>query len=1850
MKMMRQILCVSLLVVLAACGGGKKVGGNYSQSRLLSTQVEYNPLVESFTSGMIGRKSSVEITFAEPVAENADLSSLIRMSPKVKGEWTATEGDRRNVIFRPQDEFQRGQVYEVEVSINKLFPTHPNVKDFSFVFGIVSTAASAKMTTFSVDDDGTYSVQGVLSTSDFEDSTRVRQMVQWSETGKGVHWTHAADGRTHKFIVSGLPSAKDRSLVLSVKDKASGYQEKSLLEVPLPSSKEFKLHSVEYVDGQEKYIEIRFNRQLSTSQPFEGMVWLEDINSVGRWDGNKVLLYPASGNDSKSATLFIDAALQSTDGQKFGEDKALNVEFGGSKPAVRFLGTGTVLPPSSVTAEAGGRGIPFQAIHLRAVEVNVFRISEGNIGQFLQENRINETDGNLTRVARPVTTKTIFLDQNGTQGLDTWKTYSLDLDELMETEPGAIYRVTLSFDRSMAALDCIPPEERISPRVAQENDRLRQESRQKQFDRGGYYYGRDYGYYSWREREDPCTQSYYYNTTVQRNLLVTDLGVIAKASDLSEMLFLVNSISTTDPVADAKIQLFNYQNQPVGSGTTDASGQAMVKFEKGRPFYAVVSKGDERTYLRVNSGSELSTSNFDVSGEQLQEGMRGFIWTERGVWRPGDTIYLNFVTANQHLPQGHPVTIDFTSPMGQLYQRKVATEHVGGIYTFVLHTEDDSPTGIWSATVRVGGASFYHRIRVETIKPNRLKIDLKFPKEFIQRGQSLNAQLHGEWLTGAKAGNLKYTIETQFRPLYSSFPKFPDYVFRNNFKRSEYGYGSNITGTTDADGNATIKAVVAGGEKADGMLSATITTRLFEPSGDASVDMVSMRYSPFDHYVGIKTPEVERGRQLDTDKSYEYQIATVDPEGNPSGGRNVDVEVYKVDWYWWWSSSRSDLANYISYRSIEPYKTVSLRTDATGKTKFDMKVGKYEWGTYYISATDTESKHQAGTAVYIDWPYYYGRRGDQESGAAMRLNVSLDKEEYHPGQKATVTFPAMKGSRALISIENGSQVLKVIPVDCKEGNSSHKIDITPDMRPNVYVNVTLLQPFGSVENDLPVRLYGIVPLKVTSAESKLEPVIEAPDEVLPETEVTITVKEKKGREMAYSLVMVDEGLLDLTRFKTPDPWGNFNAKIAHGISTWDIYNYVLGAYGGKIEQMFAIGGDDELDDSGRPNANRFPPVVKYLGTFELAKGKTGVHKVTLPPYMGRVKIMAVAVSQTADQGNGAWGSAEKSVFVRSPLMVLASGPRAVAPKDEIIIPATVVATEDGIGNVTVKIEHTASYELVGPATQQVTMNGKEEKVVYFRLKVKDAAKGNSQITITATGGGKTSRSAMNIPVRNLTLPVTEGFSYTVEAGKTWKGKMVLKGVEGTRSGMLEVSSIEPMNTAQRMFFLNNYPYGCIEQITSGGFPYLYLPELTELSENELANVQSKVRHVLNRYKGYATPDGSMGYWTGSTSPSQWGSVYALHFMTVAGNKGYDLPVGVYDRLKAAVQSSAVRWNSQQYPHYNLIQAYQLYVLALAGEPETGAMNRLRQSEKMSTDTRRLLASAYALTGRTDVGKTLLPAADTLPSQEEYWMTYGSSTRSVAMELLTYTLLEMGPEAARVARPLSKAMASNEWMSTQTTAWSMMAMGEWITRTGAGGGLDFEWQAAGEKGTVDGKGSGTVWTRSWDNPTQEEVSVKNNTNGLLYIRTVGSWTSLGDNTPKASSGLEVNVRYLNDNGQEIDATQLERGVDFTAEVSVRNTGRDEVRDLMLSQPVASGWEILPSNRNANYPRGVTYRDIRDDRIDFYIPRLPGGSRMTTRVRLNATFGGTYILPSVHCEAMYDAKISGNTASGYTHINN
>ncbi len=1297
------------------------------------------------------------------------------------------------------------------------------------------------------------------------------------------------------------------------------------------------------------------------------------------------------------------------------------------------------------------------------------------------------------------------------------------------------------------------------------------------------------------------------------------------------------NLQTTQPMAGITLEAYDLQQQLITTLQTDQDGLARGQFERP-PFLLVAKKGQQRGYLRLDDGSALSMSRFDTKGQAYHKGVKGFLYGERGVWRPGDTLHLTFILQDEEkvLPAAHPVNFELVDPRGQVVTTRVSTQGTNGFYAFPVATAADAPTGSYTARVKVGGASFAETFKVETILPNRLKLDLDFGRAYLSaQTKEQPGTLSARWLHGAIAQNLKADVRVSLQEMTTEFKGYPNFHFDDPVREFDSEEQTIFEGKLDAEGQAQVKPKLSVSDEAPGLLRANFVTKVFEPGGAFSVDRFSLPYSPYQAYVGVRAPEAEDWRNgLLADQDHLVEIATVDASGQPVSSQ-VEVTVYELDWRWWWDQSQDRIGTYRGEIQADKVLTRSVSTSG-GKGQFNLRIDKPRWGRFLIRAVDDQG-HASGQIVYVTWPGWYRQQNQEQDGAQM-LSFSADKEVYNVGETVTLDIPTGNAGRALISLENGSKVLQSWWVDAERGNTRFTFTAKAELTPNVYVHIALLQPHAQTANDLPIRMYGVIPLRVEDPKTHLQPKIAMPESIRPNADYQVKVSEATGQPMTYTLAVVDEGLLGLTRYQTPDPWQTFYQRVGLGVKTWDVYDHVLGAYGGEVKSLLSIGGGAGDQGPKGKKPDRFKPVVEFLGPFELKPGQTATHSLRMPNYLGEVRAMVVA----GDPQKTAYGVAERSAKVKQPLMVLGTLPRVLGPGERAQVPVTVFALEDNISVVNLEMEVGKKLLVEGKPKQVVRFYQTGEKTAYFEVGVLSSL-GKTPVKITATSNGEVSVYETDIEIRSPNPRVTDVLAQPTEAGNTWTQAFKPVGMSGTNAATLEVSSIPPLNLGKRLDYLIRYPYGCIEQTTSSVFPQVYLDDLMDLDATRRRAIDRNLKGAIARLQRFQVANGGLSYWPGHREANEWGSNYGSHFLFEAEKAGYDLPSNLRNGLvsfhRDMARDYAARSGSEEARVGELNQAYRLYLLALAGEAEIGAMNRFRQRNNPNNVAQWYLAAAYHLAGRPEVGRQLAGSLSTqVRDYNELGGTYGSSLRDQAIILMCMAVMEQRERGAEMVQLISDRLATNRWYSTQTTGYSLIAMAKYVGKGGVKAGMKFSYRLDGGKWTDIGADA-PLWQMAWEDVKAGQLELKNKGKGMIFPRLILDGIPMQGDTSRASNGLTLTTTYTTLNGDRLDVSQLEQGTDFVAKVTVRNTGNRDYEELALDQMFPSGWEIL-NTRLDNMDLGghvPTYKDIRDDRVYQFFD-LKRGESKTFHVMLNAAYLGQYYLPTVEAQAMYDRSIN------------
>jgi uncharacterized protein YfaS (alpha-2-macroglobulin family) len=1823
---------------------------------------------------MVSRKSSIRIELAHGLNENKNPVSTINgninttvydsatiaaalalpdsnllkdaftFDPEIKGHaiWISD----RIIEFIPEDVLPPNQFYDATFNLKQVQTVENDLEKFDFQLSTFPQNLTVAVDGLRSYDD--YNIEwekltGKISTSDYVDTTTILKMLKVTQDGKPmpIRLSSSYYNNEFYFYVDSIErKEKKGKLVVSwngelIKSISNGNQ-----EISIPSLGDFYVTDYKVIDDGDQYVELTFSDPIQINQNLKGIISIKGVDNLTFDINNNVVKVFLPNHIEGDKNISVTNGIKNFKGYKMDVAFSQDLIFEEPNPLVRIKGNGCILPNSN------GLIFPFEAISLKAVDVRIIKIFENNVHQFLQVNNLDGEEG-LTRVGKVIVEKKVNLDYDKKMNLKQWNSFVIDLGKFISPDPGAIYRISIKFNQKYTLCDCPVETNAENSETSTESDD--DEWNENEWNRYGFDDGYDY-WEDYNDQSSPCSNSYYYGKAVSRNILASDLGLIYKLDDNKMSHAFVNNMITTKPVAGASVEYYDYTKQLIGSGITDINGMLDVQLKR-KPFLMLAKFGKQRGYLKLLDGYANSLSKFDIEGEVVQKGVKGFIYGERGVWRPGDSLYLNFIMEDKdkRLPPNHPVKFELLDPNGTVVYQTTKTKNVNGNYDFRTCTSSEAPTGNYTARATVGNRYFIEYFKIETVKPNRLKIYLDFDKDKVNDS---TAKLSVKWLHGAIAKNLHALINVSINESKTSFEKFKSYEFDSPIRSYSANTEDVFDGNLNEKGEALLNTYFNVGQTAPGMLRATYISKVFEEGGDFSIDRYSVPYSPYKTYVGIQAPEPKNyDNTFETGNTYKFDVVTVNNKGTLVNCNKLQVKIYKIQWRWWYEKDEEDLAQYISRTGTIVLKDTLIKT-TDGKGSFKFRVSYPDYGRYLITVTDPNGGHQTGKIIYIDWPYWSRANRSSNENANM-LNFACNKEKYTTGENIKLSFPSPANGMALVSVETGTKVVKKFWIQTKKGETVHEFAATSDMSPNAYIHVTLLQPHANTKNDLPIRMYGVVPVSVDDPLTHLNPEIKMVDVLKPETSAIIKVKEHNGRKMTYTLAIVDEGLLDLTRFKTPQPWTTFYAREALGVKTWDMYDQVIGAYAGKLDKLLSVGGDGDANAGKGLKANRFKPMVKFIGPFNLNPGQEKSHTIQIPNYVGSVRVMVVA------ENEGAYGNAEKTVAVRKPLMVLATLPRVLGPGENVSLPVDIFAMEKQVKDVKIDIEVNELLSIDGSKQQTMHFTEIGDDVVNFKLNVAQKI-GIAKVKITATSGKEKAVQEIELDVRTPNPKVVDGFDMVLEAGKEWNPEINFKGITGTNKATVEFSSIPSIGLEKCLDYLIQYPHGCIEQTTSSVFPQLYVSNLMELKDLQKNQISNNIKAGLKRLQLFQTSNGGFSYWPGEGYDSDWGTNYAGHFFIEAEKQGYSLPANLKTSWLKYQKQQAQNWSStaRAYNEYHgdetneVTQAYRLFVLALSNNPELGAMNRLREEKNLSATAKWRLAAAYKLVGQKEVALKLIEGlATTVKPYKELSYSYGSDTRDEAMILESLSILDEKSKAWPVAKNVAASLNSNSWMSTQETAYSLLAMCEYTGVKGGSGEMNFSYSLNGESehNQTIKKTLYQIKYNDKDFVQKANIILKNKGQSTLFVKLIVEGTPLIGDKIASAKDLKMEVVYKDMKGKEIQPDKILQGTDFVVEVTMINPGtKGYLKEMALNQIFPSGWEIHNTRMDETGAVNMArYQDIRDDRVYSYYDLNKAANKKFV-IQLNATYLGRFYLPTVYSEAMYDNLINARVPGRWVEV--
>src|SRR5690554_438082 len=702
----------------------------------------YSDYISSFTSGLVSSESDIRIVFSfdrsDWVVGQEVSEDLFDISPSVKGKITALSSN--TLSFVPEQRLKSDTEYRITFKLSKIIETPKELSDFRFTLKTFKQDFIVLTNDLqSYNKDYQY-LNATLQSSDVLDFETASKLVEATQNGKKltVKFDETFSSKTDfKFIIDSITRPEgNQKILIGWNGKSFGINQKGQTEFEIPGKSNFEIVGMEVGDNESQSLFINFSDPIKSGQNLSGLVQVEKAGDLRfSTEGNLLKVFftePLKG----LLSVEVFQGIENIYGYKLKTNHIEKVLFEPMKPNVRFIKNGTILPNSN------NLKINFEAANLRAVDVRVYQIHSNNMLQFLQD---NELDGknNLRKVATPVATQTINLLKHRLPNYSKWNAFALDLEDIISVEQGAMYRVELSFIKAYSLYKCDQNEQESGEDNQYDDFEIRSTGDYGFYD---YYW---YDDYSWQDRQDPCSDSYFRRGSVGTNVLATNLGVIVKRGENGSYFIAVSDIVSTQPVIGASVELYDFQQQKMTAGTTGSKGEISLQTSK-YAFFAVVKKENQTTYVRLDEGKSLAMSNFDVSGKKMQEGIKGYMYGERGVWRPGDTLFLAFMLNDNDskLQKSHPIKFRINDPQGKLMYEAIQTYNQTNHYMFAVPTKAEHPTGNWEAMVSVGGARFYKRIPIETIKPNRLRIKSTFSSPKLTITEAATNNIEVSWLHG----------------------------------------------------------------------------------------------------------------------------------------------------------------------------------------------------------------------------------------------------------------------------------------------------------------------------------------------------------------------------------------------------------------------------------------------------------------------------------------------------------------------------------------------------------------------------------------------------------------------------------------------------------------------------------------------------------------------------------------------------------------------------------------------------------------------------------------------------------------------------------------------------------------------------------------------------------------------------------------------------------------------------------------------------------------------------------------------------------------------------------------------
>jgi alpha-2-macroglobulin len=1456
------------------------------------------------------------------------------------------------------------------------------------------------------------------------------------------------------------------------------------------------------------------------------------------------------------------------------------------KPVVRFVGKTYVLP------RIGQRGIPLVSVNTNSVDVEIYRIGDRNLTDTVIG---SDFQRNLGRYE---------LDQLAAErGMPVWNG-QLAVENALNKD------VTTAFPVDQSVSDLAP----------------------------GVYV---------MVAEATGPKSSDYEALATQWFIVSDLGITAHSGNDGIHVF-THQLASADPKNQVEVRLVSRSNEVLATRKTDGNGYALfepglTRGEGGLAPALLIASDLQNDYAFLS----LKTPAFDlsdrgVSGRVTPAGLDAFVYTERGVYRSGETVHITALLRDGRgiASLGVPMTLVLERPDGVEYRRMVVADQGLGGRSLSLPIASTAPSGTWRVRAftdpkrpPVGETTFM----LEDYVPDRIEFDLASKATGISPAAPAEVSVVGRYLYGTPAAELELEGEVVIAPVRDR-PGLAGYVFGlADEEVSATRNPLNDLPLTDGEGKATFPVSLENLPQTMRPLQAQVILRMAEPGGRAVERKIELPVVPKDPMIGVKP--LFSGRSLGEGDQARFDVIVAAPDNSQLAASGLRYELLRVESRYQWYKSPDGAWQF------EPIKTTRRIADG----KFDVAADKpaqlslpVTIGRYRLEVSG-ENRGGPKTSVGFDAGWYAEASADTPD----LLELALDKAEYVPGDNMTVAVTARTAGRLTLSVI-GDRLITTIGREVKPGVNRINLSVGRDWGSGAYVVATLRRPLDVQEQRMPGRAIGTQWFSINRQAQTLALDMQLPPLIRPQSNLRIPLKVNGlafGEELRVVVATVDVGILNLTNYKPPAPEDFYLGQRRLTVEVRDLYGQLIDGMQATRGQLRTGGDGSGGELSGSPPAQA--PLALYSGIVTVGRDGTAVVEFPIPAFAGTARVMAIA------WGKDKLGHAVGDVIVRDPVVVTASLPRFLLTGDRSNLQLDLDNAEGPAGDYSVTVRAEGD-SVTADATRTLSLKEKQRSSLAVPLNA--ARVGSSTIHVRATGPGNF---ALDRSYALATNPATQTLTRRTLRSIAKGESLALSNdlfadlVPGTGRVALSVGVSTALDAAASLGALERYPFACSEQLISRALPLLYISELPGQGSLTAANAGETIRDAIERVLARQDSTGSFGLWSAGGGDA-WLDAYATDFLTRARERGFEVPDIAF---KLAIDRLRNFAGNAPEPSKNggRALAYALYVLARNGAAPVGDLRYLADSKLGDLATpiaKAQIAAALGMLGdKTRAERVYLAALEAAPAQPRLEIgrnDYGSALRDAAA--LVTLASEGGAQPRTITGAVQRAEAArglSPFTSTQENAWLVLAARAIAKEAGAVM-LD-----------IAGESRQGAFYRNVSVADLEKAPLKITNNGEGTVQAVVSVSGAPlMPEPPMESGFKIERNYFTLEGEAADPSKARQNDRFAVLLRITEP-RPQFGRIIVADYLPAGFEIdnprlvssgetgtLPWIEGAVEPVNAQFRD---DRFTAAFDRNNDSPAVfTVAYVVRAVTPGKYVLPQAYVEEMYRPDRYGRTASGAVEI--